>query len=51
MKSKYNWLFRLRKCSNKETPGKVAESDRYKLSNDEPESFNSALTTAGLSWP
>nr|EGA8138521.1 hemolysin expression modulator Hha [Salmonella enterica] len=37
MKSKHDWLFQLRKCSNK-----VAESNRYKLSNDELESFNSA---------
>ncbi|MEX8626716.1 hemolysin expression modulator Hha [Salmonella enterica] len=42
MKSKYDWLFQLRKCSNKETLEKVAEFNRYKLSNDEPESFNSA---------
>lgn len=42
MKSKYDWLFQLRKCSNKETLEKVAESNRYKLSNDELENFNSA---------
>ncbi len=36
MKSKYDWL------SNKETLEKVAESNRYKLSADELESFNSA---------
>ncbi|HFZ8316833.1 TPA: hemolysin expression modulator Hha [Salmonella enterica subsp. enterica serovar Litchfield] len=42
MKSKYDWLFQLRKCSNKETLEKVAESNRYKLSNDELEMFNSA---------
>ncbi|EBD6545065.1 hemolysin expression modulator Hha [Salmonella enterica] len=44
MKSKYDWLFQLRKCSNldKETLEKVAEFNRYKLSNDELESFNSA---------
>ncbi|EBD3902997.1 hemolysin expression modulator Hha [Salmonella enterica] len=42
MKSKYDWLFQLRKCSNKETLEKVAEANRYKLSNDELESFNSA---------
>lgn len=42
MKSKYEWLFQLRKCSNKETLEKVAESNRYKLSDDELEMFNSA---------
>lgn len=42
MKSKHDWLFQLRKCSNKETLEKVAESNRYKLSNDELETFNSA---------
>ncbi|ENE8569120.1 hemolysin expression modulator Hha [Salmonella enterica] len=42
MKSKYDWLFQLRRCSNKETLEKVAESHRYKLSADELESFNSA---------
>ncbi|ELC8790369.1 hemolysin expression modulator Hha [Salmonella enterica] len=42
MKSKYDWLFQLRKCSNTETLEKVAESNRYKLSNDELEMFNSA---------
>ncbi|HAK6119657.1 TPA: hypothetical protein H2R31_004779 [Salmonella enterica] len=31
MKSKYDWLFQLRKCSNKETLEKVAEINRYKL--------------------
>lgn len=30
MKSKHDWLFQLRKCSNKETLEKVAESNRYK---------------------
>ncbi|EMX0826888.1 hemolysin expression modulator Hha [Salmonella enterica] len=42
MKSKYDWLFQLRRCSSKETLEKVAESNRYKLSADELESFNSA---------
>ncbi len=42
MKSKYDWLFQLRRCNNKETLEKVAESNRYKLSADELESFNSA---------
>ncbi|EIW3594507.1 hemolysin expression modulator Hha [Salmonella enterica] len=42
MKSKYDWLFQLRRCINKETLEKVAESNRYKLSVDELESFNSA---------
>lgn len=42
MKSKYDWLFQLRKCSNKETLERVAESNRYKLSDDELEMFNSA---------
>ncbi|EAA8666963.1 hemolysin expression modulator Hha [Salmonella enterica] len=42
MKSKYEWLYQLRKCSNKETLEKVAESNRYKLSNDDLENFNSA---------
>ncbi|EAW1355155.1 hemolysin expression modulator Hha, partial [Salmonella enterica subsp. enterica] len=32
----------LRKCSNKETLERVAESNRYKLSDDELEMFNSA---------
>ncbi|EOV0239281.1 hemolysin expression modulator Hha [Salmonella enterica] len=35
-------MFQLRKCSNKETLEKVAESNRYKLSDDELEMFNSA---------
>ncbi|EDV4943991.1 hemolysin expression modulator Hha [Salmonella enterica subsp. arizonae] len=42
MKSKHDWLFQLRKCSNKETLERVAESNRYKLSDDELEMFNSA---------
>lgn len=42
MKSKSDWLFQLRRCSNKETLEKVAESNRYKLSDDELEMFNSA---------
>ncbi|HAT1685220.1 TPA: hemolysin expression modulator Hha [Klebsiella oxytoca] len=42
MKSKHDWLFQLRKCSNKETLEKVAELNRYKLSADELEMFNSA---------
>ncbi|EBW6364103.1 hemolysin activation protein [Salmonella enterica subsp. enterica serovar Oranienburg] len=42
MKNKYDWLFQLRKCSNKETLEKVAEINRYKLTADELESFNSA---------
>ncbi|HEC8924889.1 TPA: hemolysin expression modulator Hha [Salmonella enterica subsp. enterica serovar Stanley] len=42
MKSKYEWLYQLRKCSNKDTLEKVAESNRYKLSIDELEHFNSA---------
>ncbi|EID9801272.1 hemolysin expression modulator Hha [Salmonella enterica] len=42
MKSKYDWLFQLRKCQNKEILEKMAESNRYKLSVDELELFNSA---------
>ncbi|EBW7151984.1 hemolysin expression modulator Hha [Citrobacter braakii] len=42
MKNKHEWLYQLRKCSNKETLEKVAESNRYKLSDDELEMFNSA---------
>ncbi|EAR6709544.1 hemolysin expression modulator Hha [Salmonella enterica] len=42
MKNKHEWLYQLRKCSNKETLEKVAESNRYKLSADELEMFNSA---------
>ncbi|EAO2873718.1 hemolysin expression modulator Hha [Salmonella enterica subsp. enterica] len=42
MKSKNEWLYQLRKCSNKETLEKVAEFNRYKLSADELEHFNSA---------
>lgn len=42
MKSKHDWLFQLRKCSNKDTLEKVAELNRYKLSADELEMFNSA---------
>ncbi|ECU9385492.1 TPA: hemolysin expression modulator Hha [Salmonella enterica subsp. enterica serovar Concord] len=42
MKSKHEWLFQLRKCSNKDTLEKVAEFNRYKLSADELEMFNSA---------
>ncbi|HAK4778380.1 TPA: hemolysin expression modulator Hha [Salmonella enterica] len=42
MKNKHEWLYQLRKCSNKETLEKVAESNRYKLSADELEIFNSA---------
>ncbi|ENP3041447.1 TPA: hemolysin expression modulator Hha [Salmonella enterica subsp. enterica] len=42
MKSKHEWLFQLRKCSNKETLEKVVEINRYKLSDDELEMFNSA---------
>lgn len=41
-KNKQDWLFQLRKCQNKDTLEKVAESNRYKLSNDELELFNSA---------
>ncbi|EBB1608337.1 hemolysin expression modulator Hha, partial [Salmonella enterica] len=32
----------LRKCSNKKTLEKITESNRYKLSDDELEMFNSA---------
>ncbi|HFZ8315827.1 TPA: hemolysin expression modulator Hha [Salmonella enterica subsp. enterica serovar Litchfield] len=42
MKSKSDWLFQLRRCSNRETLERVAESNRYKLSDDELEMFNSA---------
>ncbi|EIE7937948.1 hemolysin expression modulator Hha [Salmonella enterica] len=42
MESKHKWLFQLRKCSNKETLEKVVEINRYKLSDDELEMFNSA---------
>lgn len=42
MKNKHEWLYQLRKCSNKETLEKVAESNRYKLPADELEMFNSA---------
>ncbi|EBR0061292.1 hemolysin activation protein [Salmonella enterica subsp. enterica serovar Virchow] len=42
MKSKSDWLFQLRRCSNKETLERVAESNSYKLSDDELEMFNSA---------
>ncbi|ECA5251148.1 hemolysin expression modulator Hha [Salmonella enterica] len=42
MESKHKWLFQLRKCSNKGTLEKVVEINRYKLSDDELEMFNSA---------
>ncbi|EBR8157645.1 hemolysin expression modulator Hha [Salmonella enterica subsp. enterica serovar Kottbus] len=42
MKSKHEWLFQLRKCSTKDTLEKVAELNRYKLSAEELEMFNSA---------
>ncbi|ECA3795173.1 hemolysin expression modulator Hha [Salmonella enterica subsp. enterica] len=41
-KNKQDWLFQLRKCQNKETLEKVVGSNRYKLSVDELEFFNSA---------
>ncbi|EAQ6365583.1 hemolysin expression modulator Hha [Salmonella enterica] len=42
MKNKHEWLYQLRKCSNKKTLEKITESNRYKLSDDELEMFNSA---------
>ncbi|EFS9043888.1 hemolysin expression modulator Hha, partial [Salmonella enterica] len=41
-KNKHEWLYQLRKCSNKKTLEKITESNRYKLSDDELEMFNSA---------
>ncbi|HEC7609628.1 TPA: hemolysin expression modulator Hha, partial [Salmonella enterica subsp. enterica serovar Muenchen] len=38
----HEWLYQLRKCSNKKTLEKITESNRYKLSDDELEMFNSA---------
>ncbi|ELP2195253.1 hemolysin expression modulator Hha, partial [Salmonella enterica subsp. enterica serovar Champaign] len=40
--NKHEWLYQLRKCSNKKTLEKITESNRYKLSDDELEMFNSA---------
>ncbi len=42
MENKHEWLYQLRKCSNKKTLKKITESNRYKLSDDELEMFNSA---------
>ncbi|EBB6196031.1 hemolysin expression modulator Hha [Salmonella enterica subsp. enterica serovar Muenchen] len=42
MENKHEWLYQLRKCSNKKTLEKITESNRYKLSDDELEMFNSA---------
>ncbi|EHM0998282.1 hemolysin expression modulator Hha [Salmonella enterica subsp. enterica serovar Newport] len=42
MENKHEWLYQLRKCSNKKALEKITESNRYKLSDDELEMFNSA---------
>jgi hemolysin expression modulating protein len=39
---KEDWLFRLRRCTSKETLEKIIEKNSYELTVDELESFNSA---------
>ncbi|MDX6917770.1 hemolysin expression modulator Hha [Pectobacterium carotovorum] len=40
--NKIDWLFKLRRCTNLSTLERVIEKNRYTLSNDELEVFNSA---------
>lgn len=39
---KEDWLFRLRRCTSKETLEKIIEKNSYELTINELESFNSA---------
>lgn len=40
--SKSEWLFQLRRCTNRETLERVIERNKYSLCNDDLEAFNSA---------
>ncbi|NTZ47704.1 hemolysin expression modulator Hha [Lelliottia aquatilis] len=40
--NKTDWLMKLRRCTNIDTLEKVIEKNRYELSDDEMEIFNSA---------
>lgn len=41
--TRQDWLFRLRRCTSKDTLEKIIEKNKYKLSADELESFNAAV--------
>lgn len=41
-KTKQEWLFQLRRCTNRETLDKIIEKNKYDLTPDELEDFNSA---------
>lgn len=40
--NKFDWILKLRRCTNLKTLERVIEKNRYTLSNDELEIFNSA---------
>ena len=40
---KQEWILRLRRCTSKETLEKIIDNNKYKLSNDDLEQFNSAV--------
>ncbi|ELK6656371.1 hemolysin expression modulator Hha [Kluyvera ascorbata] len=41
--TKQEWILRLRRCTSKETLEKIIDNNKYKLSNDDLEQFNSAV--------
>ncbi|EEM1159081.1 hemolysin expression modulator Hha [Salmonella enterica] len=41
--TKQEWIFRLRKCTSRETLEKVIDKNNYSLSVDELEHFNAAV--------
>ena len=40
--TKTDWLFRLRRCTTRDTLERVIEKNHYELSDDEKEAFNAA---------
>lgn len=41
--TRQEWLLQLRRCTSKETLEKIIDKNSYSLSNDERETFNSAV--------
>ncbi|MGR4344387.1 hemolysin expression modulator Hha [Klebsiella pneumoniae] len=41
--TKQEWIFRLRRCTSKETLERIIEKNQYSLSDDELEHFNAAV--------
>jgi len=41
--TKQEWIFRLRRCTSKETLERIIEKNKYSLSDDELEHFNAAV--------